>query len=374
MSLLLLNNKGEKVDFEEKVLSLYSQEELANGLLTSDMDGTMYEQDLGILVFLQKLGDSTFWTFDLNRFRGLLLPKDYFVTLQAGAEGVFDSFEGMDAAKCRMILDLKEDICLLYRAIKLAKIRQEELDLSHPLVNEFAYKMVLMDGLVISMEPYMGKHFKLAYLMRTRFFASKNFERVRSLVLGAMDRTEDDNILLQSYDVNQDSLGGRLKVVNEPPVEIDRDIRVVQKVQELTRILVEDCGVLGTVVTTNLYKIADTFIRGGVYKDLIERIVGTRLKMVRGGCLNSLIEGRPVIGLRKAEVAEELAQLYRKKHLFAAGDSNGDFHMAEKVLREGGVFVGVGKSVDSITKTFNGRLLEAVGQEAMDERFLCATY
>lgn len=84
---------------------------LRQGLLASDMDGTMFKEDLGVLVFVKKLKDPSFWNFTPESFKKLMLPKRYRVLANQGLDG---GIENLPASACREILNLTEDLEKLY--------------------------------------------------------------------------------------------------------------------------------------------------------------------------------------------------------------------------------------------------------------------
>ena len=54
-------------------------------LVASDMDGSMFENDLGILVFLEQLSQPDDWPFDPEEFGQLLVPESYEAVLNLGS-------------------------------------------------------------------------------------------------------------------------------------------------------------------------------------------------------------------------------------------------------------------------------------------------
>jgi len=69
------NLDGERHDLDD-VLDEYLPGDVAEqSLVCSDMDGTMFENDIGLLVFLEKLSDPSLWYHSPDRFARILIPN-----------------------------------------------------------------------------------------------------------------------------------------------------------------------------------------------------------------------------------------------------------------------------------------------------------
>ena len=86
MSLILKNHAGDDVDFS-KVAEEVSARGGRNPLVVTDMDGTMFDNDLGLMVFLEKLGDPRFWNHSNSHFKKLLLPDKYREMIKEWGDG-----------------------------------------------------------------------------------------------------------------------------------------------------------------------------------------------------------------------------------------------------------------------------------------------
>ncbi|HLG25196.1 MAG TPA: hypothetical protein VI588_00160, partial [Candidatus Gracilibacteria bacterium] len=190
----ILNQRKDAVELEE-IFDRHYPEKNGGMVLASDMDNSMFDNDLGILVFLEKLGDPHFWDFEVNEFASLLMPAAYQKIFLEGALGRHGS--GLPIEISELGMDLHQDIVELYAKIqRMAKERRKPKDMAH-FVNEFARKMLEFDAIFVRVDRYLKKMFKGQLLMRTRFFAGKEPKEVHQLTENVMKRrgTEVDCVI-----------------------------------------------------------------------------------------------------------------------------------------------------------------------------------
>ena len=106
---------GREYYADEVVDINFPDDQLKSVLTATDMDGTLFRGDLGILVFLEKLGQPSFWTFSVSKFKDLLLPDKYFRLLKKSAEGKISNIAPVRANE---MLNLREGIVNLYKLMK----------------------------------------------------------------------------------------------------------------------------------------------------------------------------------------------------------------------------------------------------------------
>ena len=367
---------GQKVLFDDVVKEVLGDEG-GESLTCADMDGTLFENDLGVLVFLEKLSDPTFWTLSEEQFRSLLLPEKYQRLMNTGAMG--EGVEGIDRADCILVLMLWEDIVDLYKLQKVFVEKDHKtMGLEDPLVNEFARKMIEFDKYFMKMDSVLVHRPETngQLLMRTRFFAGKNQKHVVGLTKKALDRRKKDNVTLAVYPENRLVVDQRVE--NLPDLYCEREVRDVLDIREMIERLVLKNGSEARVVTTNLQQIADTAIMRTSYDEFFRRnsAIGSTLKRDDDGTLHPKMSRGPVIGDMKARVASMLMMQTRRRLLVAMGDSLSDGPMGMLSLSNGGLFVAVGKDYESTRRKF-APLIEAgkkLGIPNIGKRVLLVDY
>ena len=350
----------------------YSQDELLDEFLPdinrsivgADMDGTMFNNDIGVLVFLEKLSDPTFWKFKTSRFKSLLLPIKYRRVFQEGAAGTVSE---LDQRKCQFILKLWEDICDLYRKQReILSSNGPKINIHTPIVNEFARKMLAFDRLLIEMERQLISRFQGELLMRTRFFADKGVQDVEELTKKVMERElgdKDAEMDLAVHDANRNEYNQRISAEDLEPIVYNRVVIINLHVAALIK-QVFDRGAAVRVITTNIQNNALGAINNSDYSYLNHRrtISASSLSM-NGDKFGSKMDGMPIFGPRKVDIAKEIEAAKKRKFKLALGDSfTNDSPMGKYALENGGVFVIVADDYEEARQKFH-----PIYEELMDD-------
>lgn len=370
----LLNHLGEEIDaetFGDDLKTIH----FPNGghksvALASDMDNTMFDNDLGTLVFLEKMDDPKFWHLDTDDFRWLLTPKKYRELLTNGADG---KVNGLHAPTCKLALDLAYDIVNLYEKIR-SNVQAKRTNGEGKLSEEFARKMIELDRIFVLIDGILSKNLDGQILMRTRFFAGKNPSTITDLAHKVMHRHPTNigrRVGLNIYEENshyadQIVTEDRITQVHGGPSpyrEIDRYVRPITAVQGIIQEAVQRLRIPAVVATGNLKAIAKTAVAESDYSFLLKQkhvregegsaVVGTWLRSEEDGTLHPKVEGKPVLWGRKAEEALKFAKERRRHLKIALGDSpSTDGPMLSSALLNGGVAVVIGKDIDSLRSRF----------------------
>jgi hypothetical protein len=348
----IFNHLDEPAEMEEILAESEKQHSEGGIILASDMDGSMFRNDLGLLVFLEKLGDPRLWEFDETRFAALLLPRKYRKALCQGREGLHG--KQMPPEICSLAMDLHTDIVRLYTLIqKLGREKTRSKEVAR-LVNEFARKMMEFDRIFLKLDRYLSSLFGGQLLMRTRFFAGKEPKDVRRLTETVMSRSHTNPARILTLNIHEENRREAQQIVTEdrirnvhdeesPLMEIDRLVIPIDSVRKLIREAIERLNVHAIVVTANLQGIADTAINESTYNFLREQpadgqiVTGSRL-ITNGKKLEPKLDGQPMFGPIKALEALTIAKKLRRKLGIAIGDSpSTDGPMMLASLDEGGL-------------------------------------
>ncbi len=368
MAILKFND--EPADIEE-ILDESRSTAGENGiLLATDMDGTMFKNDLGLLVFLEKLSDPRLWEFDADRFSTLLLPPKYRKAMGEGKDGLHDR---MPPEICALGLDLHADIVRLYELIKFCGKDPKKSKEIPRLVNEFARKMMELDRIFMKLDRYLSSFFRGQLLMRTRFFAGKEPKDIRRLTELVMSHSVSSAARLISLCIHEENRREAGQTVTEerirnvhdeesPLRQIDRLVIPVDNVRRLIRKAIEELNIHAVVLTANLHGIADTAIyESPDYRFLKDQttgkiVVGSRLR-TNGKKLEPKLDGTPVFGERKAVEARLMARTQQRKYGISIGDSPGtDGPMMNACLAEGGSVFIVTEKPERALKDFSEAL------------------
>lgn len=370
----LLNHHGEEIDAETFADDVKNVHFPSGGhksiALASDMDNTMFDNDLGTLVFLEKMDDPKFWHLDTDEFRRLLLPKAYRELLSKGADR---HVEGLNPPVCKLALDLAYDIVNLYERIQ-SNVKSKHGNEEGKLSEEFARKMIELDRIFVLIDGVLSKNLNGQILMRTRFFAGKNPSTMTTLAQKVMHRHPTNIGRRVALNIHEENEERAEQIVTEdritqvhgvvsPYREIDRYVQQIDEVQEIIQIAVQKLRIPAVVATGNLKAIAKTAITESDYSFLLKQkyvregedsaVVGTWLRSGENGTLHPKVEGKPVLWDRKAEEALKFAKARRRDLKIALGDSpSTDGPMLRASLASGGVAVVVGKDIDSLRKRF----------------------
>lgn len=339
----------------------FSNDELGNSIIGFDFDHTMVEDDVGIQVFLQTLLDPHYWNDDYQDFEILLLPSKYKKLLIRGAAG---KVKDLPQTSCQFALDLTDDISALYqeirRWVKSGHFPDEysiHNAISHPLINEFARKMIALDRAMISMDRVFSRKFNGAFLLRTRFFRNRSIRDVRDITLRVWECT--GKVVELVIDKSPKTNGHTKKIpfdhpeIDTDPLTIHLSPRVNKSTLEIARsLLAQPKTPRPSVITTNHPIIADTVIQTTDWIDPLYRnghLIHVEQPLVRGTLLErdktrkrlkGKAKGKPVYGEEKRRIAQEVAEHHRRIFRLAIGDSFGDLAMGhEAILNNGAFFV-----------------------------------
>ncbi len=361
--------------------------------LASDMDHTMFDKDLGILVFLEKLADPNFWNLGPHEFEKLLLPDLYRRLLERGKN---NHVAHLKPEHCSLALDLVRDLSGLYNFIHRLKRngRTPVGDSKHStrntipthVVQVFARKMLEFDRLFLIMDRYLTPHTSGQLLMRTRFFSGKDPEVVKELtrrVFGRTDTSVHPDLSLQMTSDHEDAVRNVHQKVSEQRIadvhgpsaslyhRIERVIHPVEGTRDLLRAMIQDLGVPGIVLTANLYSIAKTAFDSSQqdYRFLAQQpfheanprqdsyLIGTRLHRRTHGKDGQVIlpnvEGLPVFGPQKVQEANAFAT--RRGRFLGAGFGDSvptDGAFLSSTLEQGGFAFVVGRDFDKTKEKF----------------------
>ncbi len=354
----------------------YSQEELIEEYLPdkkiivgSDMDGTMFNNDIGILVFLEKLSDPTFWKLKTQRFKSLLLPLKYRKVFEEGAQS---GVEELDQYKCQFILDLWNDISDLYRIQRnIVSSNGPKIDINNPIVNEFSRKMLAFDKLLIEMERQIISRFNGELLMRTRFFVDQNRDIVEKLTQNVMARQSDAfdaELDLSIHSENSNEYLQRIRADELEPMTFNRIVVINNEIAVFIK-EVFDRGAAVRVITTNTQENALGAINNSDYRYLNHRrtISASRLK-INGEKFGSKMDGMPIFGPRKVDIAREIEAAKKRIFKVALGDSyTNDGPMMRYALENGGVAVIVAEDYEKAREKFKP-IYEELGSNGVGER------
>ncbi len=319
----------------------------------SDLDNTAIVDDAGKQLFLELISYRKFWERSLNKFKSLLLPKDYFKFVSHQASGAL----GANGNRTE-IQELCHDIYFLYhevldhyeilREMILDYENGQPYDLDEDLMlNEFARKMWEMDLLIMRAEEYFSKEFGGDLLMRTRLWAK--IARKMDLVLATdnlVQRKSPAVSALGIHEENRENLGPLSLVKELENIEVSRVLRIVEGTRELIEELTTGFGAKFGIITTNLEQVAETIRSKTAYNDLIDPdlVFGSALGVKKNGQFMAKLDGLPVIGEEKRRIARRIADETKRDLAVVLGDSfGGDGRMFYESLSGGGVAVAVGK-------------------------------
>ena len=371
----IIDNAGTRVDLDE-LIGRYNEGEqrslqraYAGSLLGIDMDNTMFDNDLGVLVFLEKLNDPHFWDFDVDEFSKLLMPRRYKHALTQGAEG---AHEGKISTEMSQLgLDIHAACLNLYALIqRIVQTKSTQKEMAQRVIREFARKMVEFDQIFIRIDSHLTNLFDMPLLMRTRFFAGKELGDVHKMTLDVMNRNETSVDRIIDLGISPE-LGKDLEMrVSEEQIAeahgkesqhkmVDRLVVPVNEVRDIIRkALLEWDKALGIVLTANLHGIGETAVDNSIY-DFIRKkqnhkgtVIGSKL-IREEGVLKPRLLGEPVLGKQKVEEAMRLAGEMNKHFALAFGDSSTtDGPMMRKALDDGGSAIIVTKDIEEAKRRF----------------------
>ncbi len=239
----------------------------------------------------------------------------------------------------------------------MSGFEKSALDLSNPLINEFARKMILLDDLIIKYEDTFQKKFDGQLLMRTRFFADKNKEDVARIMKKITSRTPqsfDSLTNLQAYAENIINADQQTQLEDVSQISYPRVLNEIKIIRDMLFRLNNEHDTDVFIITTNLVDIAEGFVSNSDYQKIIHPdIVATNLRK-ENGRYHPQIEGKPVFGFEKQNRLKGLEKRHQKKAIFAAGDSaRNDWPMMQYALENKGIAIAIGAEFDRTKEKFH---------------------
>lgn len=377
---ILKNHNTDYDGFEysfSRIRNEYLDDEmLENGLVATDMDGTMFKNDLGMLTSLHMLRTPDAWDIHPDNFKELLTPSVQTSVVNLGLKGYLPALSPKD---CQLFLDLRDDLFELYVKI-FSYLGEEDLTISDPVVNEFAHKMIALDKLILSMETVFQAATAGQLLMRTRFLKGmtrRNVGKIISLMMENHmngDRFEELDVHDENKAVSEQRVGSdRLEKIS-----FDKRIHVVSGIRDVIFNLLDD-DIPVRVVTTSLQDIAMGVLRGTEYSPILDQscdgkkpVLASTLTCDRYGVLDSEPDKAPVFGDIKKRILEELQIKMNRRVICAIGDSvNNDSSMMELALGNGGIAIINGETYENTRakfKPFVDRQRRDLGDPHVGER------
>ena len=377
---LQTHGNSEKAPLDRLIEEHFSPEQLKRGLVATDMDGTMFKNDLGLLVFVESLCEPRFWHYGPKKMKKLLIPPAYEELLVKGSNG---ETPDLPMEECKKALVLREDIILLYEVYcSLSRKGKKPME-KRPVVIEFARKMIELDRLIMGLEPHWRSHFNGQLLMRTRFFSANKKKSIDRLIRTTLARNDMDDpnrfLALRTFPKHQESLGQSMELKDLDP--IDRVIQVRKEIEMILRTFHIEHGLRTVVVTTNFDQIAKEVTQNEPYDFLKtekrRNVKGTIVKTheskpKRNRCepkeyYTSRLLNVPPLGEEKRCIAQEAARRRQRILLVACGDSlAGDGAMGLQAMENGGVFIVAGDKYDETRAKFEPLSVEAVQKGVKD--------
>lgn len=339
-------------------------------LTAVDMDSTMFIDlpelniigDMGILVFIEKLMDPSFWKIKTHRFAGLLLPKKYH---ELAIE--YQHEDNPFGAACKRIIELKDDIVELYRLQRVILNSGSKMSISNPLIEEFALKMLEFDNTIKYLEREFQKDNPTELLMRVRFFAGSNVDIAYKLASQAAIRGSAEEINLKvheqlPFDLNVNGHTYSQRVKDLPPRTINPVVQVNDAIVDMLAFL-KQAGSPRVALSANILQIVKGAISGVKgYRDAFhgEPIRASELNIRRhkkNEIARSHFNGKPMFGPQKAKVAEQLASELNAEFKAAFGDSSHtDIDMMDQATTNKGAAVIIAGSYDEARRRFDPRI------------------
>ncbi|MBN2306522.1 hypothetical protein JXD20_00900 [Candidatus Peregrinibacteria bacterium] len=344
----------------DEIQARYLPDIKKDGIVASDMDGSMFYNDLGIHVFLEQLSQPQGWVKDPGEFARLLTPDSYQVILKMALAG---QVKDISREQAEIYVKLRDDCIDLYKAIYAVK--RKRLTIENPLVNEFARKMLELDRMGMEMEQVFMIGNDGQILSRTRFFVEHNPWMVTQITTAAMRSHENGGryVDLKVYPKNDAVAEQRISEHDLEPLRYDKQIVVVEGTRHIIQNLFDHGnGVPVRIVTTNLKDIAEAAIEASpYYKGLLDQdcdgkspILASKLVRNDYGKMGQNFWKLPILGGVKGVMLRDLEEKMKRKVRVAIADSpTNDGAMVTLTLRNGGVAFFVRKYQEAFEETRN---------------------
>ena len=207
--------------------------------------------------------------------------------------------------------------------------------------------------------------------MRTRLFVDQNREVVDTLIDNVMNRKAEDkdaSLHLSIHSENRHHYNQSIKENELASVDFNRIVVINNNTAALIR-EVFDRGASVRVITTNNLENALGAINNSSYSYLNHRrtISASRLK-INGEKFGSKMDGMPIFGPRKVDIAREIENAKKRIFKVALGDSfTNDGPMMRYALNNGGVAVIVSDDYEKARAKFNP-IYEELGENGIGDR------
>lgn len=362
----------------------------------TDMDGTMFCEDIGASLLYLKTLTPEFWKdTSLEQFKETLVTHDVNTLLavaQAEApnigigkpnDQVYIADSNKTANSIRNIII--PTILALFISIK--NTSQENQEPNQDDLAKFAYLMNILDRLIMKLEPICVNSLNGRIVPKTRFLANKNIKQTNKLVDQLLEIEPDSQeahvnmpAALQQY-LNLEGYTIKPEVFHG---QISRRATRVTSVKRIARKIVgfED-GVI-SIVTTNLPEIAvraatsplspfhktfstqRTQLDGTDFNDYVH---GTRLIKIWGQYL-PIPETEGVLQKQKLTRTQLLDRIYLT--LLSSGDTRTDALMMAQAIKNGGYAIMVGENPEVTIPMFHNELSPYLSKQQLNEQLLFA--
>lgn len=349
-------------------------------LVATDMDDTMTNGDIGLLVFIYELLDGDFWHLAPTDFDSILLPTIYEKRIQKIAK----KSDHPKRQQADLIFRLRNDLSRLYRAKKAlidAEIKEGDKEPLDQITREFAAKMLAFDRLMMELEGTFISEMNGQLLMRIRFLIGKTQANIDAKMLEIKSSSHPETLDLTNWgkdekrNVEEEELSPKDKVASTR-------LKINQQVKEILKIA-RSKGAAIRVVSTNKAGIVQALVENTPYRNFIHvpqyRHAATNLQTERG-VYNGRTNATPVFGKEKARKVKDLERKpgsrtrKPRKCLLALGDSiTNDGPMLRYALENGGIaciIIHDPSKVEETKARIQNEILAGLPEDAANRVFL----
>jgi len=222
----------------------------AQDLLASDMDGTMFEEDLGVLVFVKKLQSPTFWSLTPEQFRRLILPKIY-------REVIKDPKFNIPQEAKKRIITLASELSDIYAQMKNLIREGHQFSPEQPVLSEFILRMLEFDDLFMKYDKEFMPRTNGMFLSRTRFFMGKNLEDIKKITAEIVSSGQGQALAIESTSADRDKF--KLSPLSKEREQLALKLQTTVREDVfgiISRMINEEGIIHRAVVTANLQQTA----------------------------------------------------------------------------------------------------------------------
>lgn len=349
-------------------------------LVATDMDDTMTNGDIGLLVFIYELLDGDFWHLAPTDFDSILLSTIYEKRIQKIAK----KSDHPKRQQADLIFRLRNDLSRLYRAKKAlidAKIEEEHKEPLDQITREFAAKMLAFDRLMMELEGTFISEMNGQLLMRIRFLIGKTQANIDAKMLEIKSSSHPETLDLTNWGKDEKRNVEEVELSPKDKVASTR-LKINRQVKEILKIA-RSKGAAIRVVSTNKAGIVQALVENTPYRNFIHvphrRHAATNLQTERG-VYNDRTNDTPVFGKEKARKVKELERKpgsrtrRPRKCLLALGDSiTNDGPMLRYALENGGIaciIIHDPSKVEETKARIQNEILAGLPEDAANRVFL----